>query len=768
MRHRLLLAILVCLGLLVAPAVRAQAPAPPKPPAPTPAPAAAPAVPTGLPGAALAARPAPADPAAQRAQVEALIRTLQDDQARAQLIDQLQGLTAAQPLPPPTPLAPLLERLQDAAAERAQVVWTSMLDVAASVGTFPEFAGWLVRQLNDEVIRVIWRTVLTQIGLAFLLGIAASFAVRFLLRGWQARRTQLPPSPPLRAKLVVAGARLFVDLAGLGAFVGVGYLALQLLNVTYLARVVAVDLLTAATLARTITATSRALLATRQPRARLLPLTDGQARAARRWISWISGLAIYGYAYLSAALALGLPWTVHGFLQHLLYLVVIVLVVIAIFRSRRFVAALIRSLGEGRRGWMRRVLPWETLAVAGHYVLALWVVLQYLVWALRLPEGTALLTRGTIVTIVGLVALRAFSIGLDRLLLGPARATTGEAAEEHDPAPVPAARSLAVAGLRAVAAVIVAAVILEAWGFSVSGWLASPIGRDLVERFVNLVSVSAVAGLAWYAVDRSAQRYMSARDAEGNPVHNNRTRTLANIVRNLALTVALFVVVGQLLSELGVNTAAILAGAGVVGFAIGFGSQKLVQDLTTGLFILLGDTVRVGDVVRLGDRSGVVEAVSMRTVTLRDYNGEVHTIPYSSISIVTNMTKDYAFAVFNLVVGYGEDPDRVIEVLREIDSQMRREWPYRRIMLEPLDVAGVDAFTERGVVIMARSRTRAGEQWKVSREFNRRLKKRFDELGIRFPMPQQAVYVADDQREPSRPPRPRPEIVRAEVRGSEG
>ena len=175
--------------------------------------------------------------------------------------------------------------------------------------------------------------------------------------------------------------------------------------------------------------------------------------------------------------------------------------------------------------------------------------------------------------------------------------------------------------------------ILEAWGFSVSGWLASPIGRDLVERFVNLVSVSAVAGLAWYAVDRSAQRYMSARDAKGNPVHNNRTRTLANIVRNLALTVALFVVVGQLLSELGVNTAAILAGAGVVGFAIGFGSQKLVQGSHHR-------PVHPARRHRPGRRrgassatgSGVVEAVSMRTMTLRDYNGEVHTIPYSSIA----------------------------------------------------------------------------------------------------------------------------------------
>ena len=150
----------------------------------------------------------------------------------------------------------------------------------------------------------------------------------------------------------------------------------------------------------------------------------------------------------------------------------------------------------------------------------------------------------------------------------------------------------------------------------------------------------------------------------------------------------------EVLSELGVNANALLAGAGVVGLAIGFGAQTLVKDLITGLFILVGDTVRVGDVVDLGGKAGVVEAISMRTITLRAYNGDVHTIPFSSIDVVTNMTKDFSFYVFDLVVAYKEDVDRVIEVLREIDSQLRREWPYRRLMLEPLEIAGVDAFRE--------------------------------------------------------------------------
>ncbi len=748
--RRLLAHLLIGLVLLGAGLAQAQAPAG------LPIPAAGPA------------KAAPLDPAAQRAQLEALIQTLQNDQARAQLVDQLKALSTSQAQHAAEPDT-AIKQLQQAASERAQNAVEAVVGLGASVEAVPELAAWLRSQLTDEVSRVVWWTVLSQTGLAILLGVAASLSLRFLLRGWREQHTRVHGAATSREKLTVAGAQLLVDLLGLLAFLGVTYAALQLLDVTYLARAVAMDLLSAAAIARMITAASRALLATRNPRARLVSLSDAQARTTRRWISILSGVAIYGHAYLTAALRVGLPWTVHAFLQHLLFLVVTVLVVLTIFRVRGQMAALIRTLGQDSDDWLQRLLPWDTLATVVPYVIALWVVLQYLVWALRIPQGTALLTRGAIGTILAIGLLRVLNMSLDRRLRRTPERPSEDAAEEQEQEQAPAStgRTLLVTGLRMLGAIAAAAVVLQAWGFSITDWLATDGGQEVMGRTLGVLVVSALAGLAWYTVDHVAQRYITAQDAEGNLIHDNRTRTLANIVRNLALTVALFVVIGHLLTELGVNTAAILAGAGVVGFAIGFGSQKLVQDLTTGLFILLGDTVRVGDVVQLGDRGGVVEAVSMRTVTLRDYNGVVHTIPYSSISIVANMTKDYAFAVFRITVGYREDVDRVMDVLREIDSQLRREWPYRRIMLEPLQVDGVDAFTETGVVVLARSRTRAGEQWKVGREFNRRLKNRFDELGIEFPVPQQTVHVVEQLKEPVRRSFTRPEVVRAEARGGE-
>jgi small conductance mechanosensitive channel len=151
----------------------------------------------------------------------------------------------------------------------------------------------------------------------------------------------------------------------------------------------------------------------------------------------------------------------------------------------------------------------------------------------------------------------------------------------------------------------------------------------------------------------------------------------------------------------------------------------------------------VGDVVDLGGRSGAVEALSMRSVTLRGYNGNVITIPYSTIDVVTNMTKDFSYAAFDVSVGYKEDPDQVATILREIDQQLRREWPFRRLMLEPIEIAGLDRFADSALVIKARIKTRAGEQWRVGRVFNRRIKLRFDELGIEIPYPYQTIVLGD-------------------------
>jgi small conductance mechanosensitive channel len=196
------------------------------------------------------------------------------------------------------------------------------------------------------------------------------------------------------------------------------------------------------------------------------------------------------------------------------------------------------------------------------------------------------------------------------------------------------------------------------------------------------------------------------------------------------------------LAELGVSVAPILGAAGVVGLAVGFGAQSLVKDYFTGFFLLLENQIRQGDVVKLGEHSGLVEEVTLRFVRLRDYDGNVHFVPNGTISTVVNMSRGHAQAVVDVGVGYGEDLDRVMDVMREVGSEMRADPQHQARIIGDLEVAGVERWDESAVVIRARFRVAPLEQWAVRRDYLRRLKRAFDLRGIQIPFPQLTVHAA--------------------------
>jgi small conductance mechanosensitive channel len=221
-----------------------------------------------------------------------------------------------------------------------------------------------------------------------------------------------------------------------------------------------------------------------------------------------------------------------------------------------------------------------------------------------------------------------------------------------------------------------------------------------------------------------------------------RAETLGRVFRYLASVVITVVAVMLVLAELGVSVAPILGAAGVVGLAVGFGAQSLVKDYFTGFFILLENQIRQGDVVKLGDHSGLVEEVTLRYVQLRDYDGNVHFVPNGTISTVVNMSRGYAQAVVDIGIGYGEDVDRVIEVMRAVGAEMRADPVHAGRILDSLEVAGVDKWDDSAVVIRARFRVAPLEQWNVKRDYLRRLKRAFDERGIEIPFPQRTLHIA--------------------------
>jgi small-conductance mechanosensitive channel len=204
-----------------------------------------------------------------------------------------------------------------------------------------------------------------------------------------------------------------------------------------------------------------------------------------------------------------------------------------------------------------------------------------------------------------------------------------------------------------------------------------------------------------------------------------RARTLSSTLQTTA-TATLFGVIALLIfSELGFDLAPLLAAAGIGGLAIGFGAQNLVRDVISGFFILLEDQIRVGDAVKVGDKSGQVESIGLRILTLRDFDGSVHMIPNGTITTITNMTRDFSYSTLTLAVGAQEDVEKVIRVLQEIGATLRQELAVSPHLLADLEIVGLDDISGTRFTITIRCKTAPGMQWRVTRELRRQIKTAF-------------------------------------------
>lgn len=240
-----------------------------------------------------------------------------------------------------------------------------------------------------------------------------------------------------------------------------------------------------------------------------------------------------------------------------------------------------------------------------------------------------------------------------------------------------------------------------------------------------------------------------------------RVATLVGLVRTIALVLLWGLVAVLALDQLGLNVAPLLAGAGIAGLAVGFGAQNLVRDLISGFFLVLEDQVRVGDVAVVNGTGGLVEAITFRTIVLRDLAGIVHVFPHGTVNTLSNMTKEWSAYVIDLAVAYKEDTDRVVAVMHRVAEELRADPAYGPAMLEPMEIFGVDGFGESGVTIKARLKTLPLQQWTVGREYRRRLKKALDAEGIEIPFPHRSLYVGETTK-------PLPVLLRDTGAGQDG
>jgi len=229
-------------------------------------------------------------------------------------------------------------------------------------------------------------------------------------------------------------------------------------------------------------------------------------------------------------------------------------------------------------------------------------------------------------------------------------------------------------------------------------------------------------------------------EREGDLETEKRTTTLLRIVQGTLIVVLTVVFVLISLRSVGLDIAPLLAGAGIVGLAVGFGAQELVRDVISGFFMLLENQLRVGDVVNINGTGGVVEAIELRTITLRDLQGVVHVFQNGKINTLANMTKEWSAMVFDIGVAYKEDIDKVSALIAETAAEQKEDAAFGDMILEPVEVLGLDQFGDSALVIKARIKTKPGNQWLVGRNFRKRLKLKFDEHNIEIPFPHRTIY----------------------------
>jgi len=261
---------------------------------------------------------------------------------------------------------------------------------------------------------------------------------------------------------------------------------------------------------------------------------------------------------------------------------------------------------------------------------------------------------------------------------------------------------------------------------------------------IGIVAYGAMRALK-FGLGKLEQVLLTWREREDKErvANEKRVKTLTGLLRTICLTLVWVVGIVMSLDQIGLDITPILAGAGIVGLAVGFGAQNLVRDVINGFFVILENQVRVGDVAIVNGTGGLVEAISFRTITLRDLSGTVHIFPHGTVTTMANMTKGWSASVMNIGVAYKEDTDRVAEIMREVGKDLQQDEQFGKKMLEPIEILGVDAFGESAVEIKVRIKTLPIEQWGVGREYRRRLKKAFDQENIEIPFPHRTLYMGE-------------------------
>ncbi|MBV6633244.1 MAG: mechanosensitive ion channel [Alphaproteobacteria bacterium] len=674
--------------------------------------------------------------------------------------------------------------LVDTAAKAVAAIGDQLANFAALFANLPKLLSWFVDVLavgeQEKFNRLV--TFLSVLGTVAAIGLTTGYLANLFTKRLRAKAMPRVGREALRRGLASVSF-LIMDLLVIAAAATAARITLEVLDPAPRTLLIVFVLVIATIMSRAAIAVLKAVLAPKEETLRVLPISEETARYLYIWGRRIAIVAIYGHFIGGLFAVNGMPAEGYVTWNKLVGLLVAIMVILIILQNQQSVEDWIRGLGyrksetdgedenqdvlpglgdgddqpavtastepapaaekDKKRNALRVLQIW--VADLWHIFAIFYVVLVFGTWSLEHTGQFRFLAFASAQTVIlvglGFLVTRLKTRLLERLFAIPKDLSDGlPNLEVRANRYLPALKAI-FGGIIWIGVVLG---VLSTWGTDFAAWLLSSGGLGLIRSLVSLLIISLIAVAVWELVSSAIERKLQKLEGKvGHLERAARLRTLLPLIRTVFSGV-LAVVVGLIfLSEIGVNIAPLLAGAGIVGVAVGFGSQKLVQDVITGLFILIEDQVSVGDYIDTGSHGGTVEKINLRTIRLRDLSGTVHIVPFSEVASVKNFSREFGYAVIDMGVAYRENVDEVMALMERIGEELQADPDHGPNILEPIAIFGVNELGDSAVVIRGRLKTAPMMQWSVKRAYLRLAKLRFDEHNIEIPFPHQTMYFGE-------------------------
>jgi len=666
---------------------------------------------------------------------KALVDILKDDAARAVLIGELEKLAqptagaaasgdaaAAPAETADTPTVPLAREIGSVTQDLSRQVVEVVLKIGRGLGN--------LTRLFDGSAAVNWEGVQEQ-GLALAIIIVFAFATlnvaRFIARFPLGAVERMAKDKPFPRRVVWSGLALLIDWAVIGlawfgtsayAIAASGGARIDLMQSLFIDAFVVIEFLKSCL---------AAVLQYRRPALRVFNLEPATARFWYLWLSRLISFLGYGVLVAHPLVNKAIGFSVGIGFRLAVVLITLIGATILVTAKRDDVRnGLFPLLEPVKSSVLRTILA---LLIHGwHVIVIVYLAVAFVLWVSRPFDAVDYMAWATVETVFAIIIGGLVDSLLSHAISGGVRLP----ADVKKTLPLLEARlnmmvPLFFRAMRMLLVAIVVAVLLQSWGvLDLIAWFQSDGGTEAVGRILSAAIILLAAGGIWLAASSWVEYRLNPSLGR---ITNARTRTLLSLFRN-AFSIVLVIIAAMLtLSQLGVDIAPLVAGAGVVGLAVGFGSQKLVQDIITGAFIQFENAMNEGDVVTVAGLTGAVDRLTIRSVGIRDADGVYHIIPFSSVTSVSNAMRGFAFATASVNVAYATDLEEAKSAMREAFDRLM-DGPKGAVILEPLDIWGVVSFSAAGVVMKARIKTLPGEQWGIGRLYNELVKNVFDERGI--------------------------------------